>query len=330
MKTFLFALLLANIFPLIDGTDTDHTHFRLRQVAKGVWAAIHKNPGGHAICNAGIIDLGDKTVLIDPFMNLDAAEELKTTAIKLTGRDASVVINTHCHNDHIRGNQLFASSSIISTAWTREEIARAEPREIQWEKENAPAILSAYQSQLATAQGLQKRELPLWIDYFEGMIKSNPQLKTTLPGITFNDSLWLYGAERSILLKEYKNGHTKSDVAVFLPQEKILFTGDLLFTGAHPWLSDGNPAQLKKYLDEWAADTRYTIFVPGHGDTGNRENVQQLSGYISDLTQMVAEQKNNGVPDSLIIKTPIPAAYAEWLFGTRFYAANLSFLCKEK
>ena len=61
-------------------------HFKIHQLAPGVWAAINNNLGGHAICNAGIIDLGNKTVVFDPFMNLDAAADLKKAAIQLTGR----------------------------------------------------------------------------------------------------------------------------------------------------------------------------------------------------------------------------------------------------
>jgi glyoxylase-like metal-dependent hydrolase (beta-lactamase superfamily II) len=305
------------------------THFTLIPVADGTWAAIHKNPGGHAICNAGIIDLGDKTVVIDPFMNLDAAEELKAAAIQLTGREPGIIINTHHHNDHIRGNQLFPSASIVSTEWTRQEIARAEPKELQWEKENAAAILASYKKQIPVAKGLAKKELPLWIDYFEGMVKSGPQIKTTLPTMTFRDSLWIHGTKRSIQLAEFENGHTKSDLAVFLPAEGIVFTGDLLFKDAHPWLSDGNPLQLKKYLDAWAGSSEWKVFIPGHGAVGDRSTVQSMSQYISDLQRIVLEQKIKGVPDSVIEATPLPEAYAEWMFGSRFYAANLNYFCRQ-
>jgi hypothetical protein len=42
-----------------------------------VWAAIQNDKGGHAISNAGIIALGNKTVVFDASMNPDAASELK-------------------------------------------------------------------------------------------------------------------------------------------------------------------------------------------------------------------------------------------------------------
>ena len=45
-------------------------HFTIKPMAPGVWAAINNDEYGHAICNAGIVDLGDKTLIYDPFMNM--------------------------------------------------------------------------------------------------------------------------------------------------------------------------------------------------------------------------------------------------------------------
>ena len=56
---------------------TGTKHFFLQQLAPGVWAAIQNDKGGHAISNAGIIALGNKTVVFDASMNPDAASELK-------------------------------------------------------------------------------------------------------------------------------------------------------------------------------------------------------------------------------------------------------------
>src|SRR3954469_14156868 len=59
-------------------------HFTIHKVSDGVWAAVNNDHYGHAICNAGIVDLGNKTVVFDPFMNLDAAADLKAIARELT------------------------------------------------------------------------------------------------------------------------------------------------------------------------------------------------------------------------------------------------------
>src|SRR4051812_33749820 len=109
LKRFTTLLLLLPFFTLSlsFSPPAPSKHFTIQKLSEGVWAAINNDNYGHAICNAGIVDLGDKTLLFDPFMNLDAAAELKAMARELTHKEASIVINSHYHNDHVRGNQLF-------------------------------------------------------------------------------------------------------------------------------------------------------------------------------------------------------------------------------
>jgi cyclase len=84
-------------------------------LADGVYAAIHID-GGAAIGNAGIVDLGDRTLIYDTFLTPQAAEDLRIAAEALTGRPIDAVLNSHWHNDHIWGNQVFsANTEIIST-----------------------------------------------------------------------------------------------------------------------------------------------------------------------------------------------------------------------
>lgn len=93
-------------------------HFRLQQLAAGVYAAIHID-GGAAIGNAGIVDLGDRTLIFDTFFTPQAGDDLRSAAEALTGRPIDAVINSHYHNDHIWGNQAFSSDTdIISTVET--------------------------------------------------------------------------------------------------------------------------------------------------------------------------------------------------------------------
>lgn len=325
----LFATIFSTLLYWVSEQHEDHyQNFILKPISKGVWAAIHKNPGGHAICNAGIIDQGNQTVIIDPFMNLDAAEELKAAAMKLTSREASIVINTHHHNDHIRGNQLFPSAEIISTQWTKEAIPKNEPSEIQWEKDHAGAVLIGYKKQYQAANDLEKKELILWIDYFEGIVNNINKLKTTLPTKTFTKSYTISGDRNTIELIEYKNAHTQSDAAVFIMGQGIVFAGDMLFHNAHPWLSEGNPDSLKNYLDEWIKNKSLKVFVPGHGNVTDVQTVKIMRQYINDIQRIVAEQKKTETPDSVILKTPIPEAYKNWNFSSRFFTANLAILCK--
>ena len=299
-------------------------HFNLQELAPGVWAAINNDSGGHAICNAGIVDLGDRTVVFDPFMNLDAAADLRKAAETLTRREVGIVVNSHYHNDHIRGNQVFLPALILGTTWTREKIAVSEPEELAWEVRNARGILEANRKQTETATGFQKEELPLWISYFEGMVENSHKVRTTLPNQTFTDSLWIHGSARSVKLFEYRNGHTASDLVLMIPKEGIVFAGDLLFNGRHAWIGDGDPDAWSAHLRGWMDQTVYSRFVPGHGQPGDKKAVAEMIDYIQTLGGLAASYQKD-TPDSTIKATPVPERFRNWKLR-RFYPMNLSFL----
>lgn len=302
-------------------------HFNIQKLSPGVWAAINNDKFGHAICNAGIVDMGDKTIIFDPFMNIDAALDLKSIAKKLTGREASFVVNSHYHNDHVRGNQLFLPATIISSKYTKERMAVSEPAELAWERENAPKILSAYKTKYKTATSSEKEELELWIGYYEAMVTQGPLVQTTLPTLTFNDSLWINGKKQDVLLVELKNGHSPSDVIMIIPASGIAFMGDLFFEKRHPYLGDGNHESWLTNVNKIYNDTSLKTFVPGHGPVAGKTRLTEMSNYITEINSLVKQAINNNQPDSVIKKSPLPAAYTSWKLK-QFYDFNLNYFLK--
>jgi glyoxylase-like metal-dependent hydrolase (beta-lactamase superfamily II) len=305
-------------------------HFRIQTITSGVYAVINNDNYGHAISNAGIIDLGNETIVFDAMMNPDAAADLKAAAIRLTGKPVKYVINSHYHDDHIRGNQVFVpGAAIISTPWIKNEIAETEPEELAWAIKNGAIKSKELKEKLKIATGADKEELPMWIAYYDAMDKFAPLIKTTLPTITFTDSLWIYGTKRNIKLIECKNGHTGSDVLAYLPGDSILFMGDLLFENRHPYLADGDAGSWLNYLQQWENNQAVKYYVPGHGNVCNKTDVNKLHEYIYGLQQMIHEAVVAGEPDSVISKKNIPVAFSNWWFKN-FYTANISFLLKQE
>jgi cyclase len=300
-------------------------NFAIQQLAQGVWAAIHNDQYGKAICNAGIVDLGDKTLIYDPFMTPQAAEELKAAAEQLTGKPVTIVVNSHYHNDHIRGNQVFAPyATIISTNYTRNKIAEVEPEEQAWEKRHAPGLLKATRQLYNSSSEQERQELQLWIGYYEGMLESIDDLRITLPDIVFSDSLWILGTERNVKLMEFKNGHTASDVVLCVPDERVAFVGDLLFVQRHPWMSDGDPISWQANLEKLYADNFIQTYVPGHGPVCKKDGVKTLSEYFAAMQELVDNAMGDSLRSSLLLQN-IPAKYRGWYFG-RFYQNNMKFL----
>lgn len=303
----------------------ESSNFKIQEIVPGVWAAIQNDQYGKAICNAGIIDLGDKTVVFDPFMTPQAARELKEVAEQLTKRPVSLVINSHFHNDHIRGNQVFSpEATIISTHFTRNEIARVEPDEQKWEQQHAPTLLKAIKKRMSVANATEREELPLWIGYYEGMVESSHELQITLPDLVFNDSLWLIGTQRSIKLVECKDGHTASDAILLIPDEGIAFMGDLLFVERHPWISDGKPSCWQQTLKTYYEDKNYTVYIPGHGPVSGKPALQELYRYLGDIQKLCNSVENDSIKH-IVLQQPILQPYRGWYFG-KFYEPNLEYL----
>jgi cyclase len=81
-------------------------HFRVEELASGVYACIHKSGGG-AYSNAGIVDLGDQTIVVDAFDTMIAGRALRQTAEALLGRPVDRLVLTHPHSDHWIGASEF-------------------------------------------------------------------------------------------------------------------------------------------------------------------------------------------------------------------------------
>ncbi len=300
-------------------------NFTIQPLAPGVWAAIHNNHFGRAICNAGIIDLGDKTLVFDPFMTPAAAQELKETARKLTKKKVSLVVNSHFHNDHIRGNQSFLPNAlVISSATTRELVNRIEPEEQKWQKRYAPTMLQALKKRMINGNAADLDEMPYWIGYYEGLIESSDHLFIALADQTFEDSLWIEGSTLSIKLVERRNGHSPSDAVLLIPQLGIAFMGDLLSTERHPWISDGDVDGWKESLRVFYEDTLYHTYVPGHGAVSDKAALKLLYDYLVDI-QRLCENATTEAAQTALMQQPIPYPFNSWSCR-RFYQPNLQYL----
>jgi glyoxylase-like metal-dependent hydrolase (beta-lactamase superfamily II) len=309
----------------------DSKHFRLQQLADGVYAAIHID-GGAAIGNAGIIDLGDRTLIYDTFSTPQAAEDLRTAAETLTARAIDAVINSHWHHDHIWGNQVFSSmTKIISTEETRRLFNSIKGGGIYDDSyfADAKANLEATRTQFKAmgAEG-QRRQLALWIDYYQSIFEAKPILQVRAPNLTFTERLVFHGTDRTAELIAFVGGHSESDAVLFLPQERIAFMGDLLCIGYHPYLVSGDPERFCHGLDA-VTNLAPKVLVPGHGPVGMADNLTLMRQYIQTLDGIACKMVEDGETEGTIEAMAIPEPYDDWLFAS-FFSDNLHFLYQSR
>jgi cyclase len=301
-------------------------HFRLQQLAGGVYAAIHID-GGAAISNAGIVDLGDRTLIFDAFIAPQAAADLRTAAEALTGRPVDAVVDSHWHYDHIWGNQVFdANTDIISTEETRRLIIAtrghgAYDAFMADAEANLEANRAAFQA--ADDEG-RRRQLAMWVDFYQCVVETRPILQIRAPNLTFDERLAFHGTDRSAELITFAGGHTESDAVLFLPQEGIAFMSDLLFTGHHAYLAGGEPERLLHAL-EAVSDLAPRLLVPGHGPVGTAESLEGMGQFVRTLDGLARKMVEDGVAEETIDTMAIPEPYDDWLFGS-FFPGNMHFL----
>jgi cyclase len=297
---------------------TGSKHFVLTNVAEGVFAAISA-PGTGSVGNAAIIDLGDTTLVVDTFTTIQAAEDLKAAAIQLTGKSVSYVVNTHWHSDHTSGNQVFApAAQIISTTATREIMAtfgKERFNELLSNPEPMNQAIDEYEIHMQQETDAKlKTEMEWDVASQRAYMNDLSQFQYTLPAITFDHEVSIYGSNRKVQLITFGGGHTQSDLFVYLPEEKIAVMGDLVLSKHHPVMMNGNPKEWFNILDRVEQMDIDTI-IPGHGEVCSVEELREMKGYINDILALVETTvQNNGSIDDLIVPKP----YEDWYFTTYF------------
>lgn len=293
-------------------------HFRLQQLAQGVYAAINRQDGW-AIGNAGIVDMGDSTLVFDTTLTPASAGELRASAEYLTGHSVSIVINSHYHNDHTWGNMEFIPQSLVlSSTATREQILEKGKQEYLFYKTNASQQRAELQREYDDATDERSRDaLRSWLTYHQAVHKNLRRIRRITPSMTFDEQLCLCGLDRQIELLAFEDGHTDSDVILYLPAEGIIFMADLLCAGFHPYLEECDPQSLKAILGQIAnldADT----YVPGHGNIGSKGDLACMEEYVLLVDQLARQHICSEKPEESLDSIPIPAQFQSWDFRQTF------------
>lgn len=295
-------------------------HFTIEKISEGVWTTsiIH---GGSHICNSGIIDLGKETLIFDTGLCFESAQDLKDTAENLTGKTPSLVVNSHLHDDHFWGNQIFSEAKVITS---KENVWINEPK---WKQNaermynNALGAIEKVRIQLESESDYEREDAKLFTGFFQGIIDTVPYLIFKTPEITFNNHLSL-DAERRVEIIEYRNGHSESDCVLHLPDDKIVFTGDLCNIGYHLFFGLGNPINMLKILEQ-LKELEVEIVVPGHGPVGGSKAFDDMIEYITTLQSLVGDIISEGGTEEDAVTIPVPEKYLGLYGRDFFYYRNL-------
>jgi cyclase len=263
-------------------------------------------PGVYLFSAAGYGDVGlsgncvaiisrDGVLIFDTSGTPKTAQAVLGELRKLTDQPVRYVVNSHWHWDHWGGNQVFKAAfpsvQIISQEktrsmmmhdsieWNHDYLSKDIPEHIK-DIDNA---ISDARSKSAPAERLAEME-KLAADDRE-FLKEKRELTNTFPNIVFSDKMRLFMGEREIDILHAK-AITPGDSLVFLPNEKILLTGDILvypipyaIGGTYPtsWIES---LKVLKSLDP-------QVIVPGHG--GVERNQRFLDANLHLFEQVKAD-----------------------------------------
>ena len=149
----------------------------------------------------------------------------------------------------------------------------------------------------------------------------------TLPTSTFEGDIRLQVGGREVRLIEVGPAHTRGDTLVYLPADRVIFTGDIVFASGHPMVWAGPVGNWIQACERILALDVETV-VPGHGPISDKRAVATMRDYFVYLTREARERFDAGL-------TPLEAArdisfadYASWGEAERV-AANIAALYRE-
>lgn len=272
------------------------THI-FEELADGVYFATGTGTVNVA-SNALVIVNEADVVIVDSHITADAGRALLDSVRTITDKPIKYLVNSHFHFDHAHGNQVFAADAdIIGHEYTREKLAGDPLSESTYQVIGAPQaqseLLAALDAQIEAGDGdlaamrAQRAMLARHIDALEEVVP-------TPPNLTFIDDLTLRQGGREIQLIHPGRGHTGGDVIVYLPAERVLFTGDLLYPGA-PYLGDGFADEFPDTLDVVKA-LEVDVIAGGHGPLMRDKSViDRAQTYLRSYWAQVAEAHARGL-----------------------------------
>ncbi|MGY2876520.1 cyclase [Marmoricola sp. URHA0025 HA25] len=240
----------------------------LTEVSDGVYAYVQPD-GTWWINNTGFLVGSSGVVSVDACSTQARTNAYREAIASVTDQPVRTLVNTHHHGDHTFGNYLFPGATIVG-------------------QERSRAAMLAW--------GLP-RSAPYWTEVDWGPVELAP------PFLTFEEAVSVYVDELRCEIRHLgRPAHTDNDAVVWVPERKLLFSGDLLFKGGTPFVVQGSVAGALETLDELERLGAETV-VPGHGPVCGPEVIDEVRRYLRFVQDVAAR----GVADDV---APLEAALA--------------------
>ena len=251
----------------------------LHDLGNGAYAYLQPD-GSWGWSNAGLIIDGDQSLLVDTLFDEKITGEMLDVMRDATGKaaaDITTLVNTHANGDHTYGNRLVSQAEVISSVASAEEMLEFPPQMLAELLRQAP----------------QLGELGKYLEHsfsafdFDG-------IELTSPSRTFSERLELQVGDKPVHLIEVGPAHTRGDVLVHVPADRVVYTGDILFIESTPIMWAG---PVKNWLDalDLILDMDVAAIVPGHGPITDKAGVRRVHDYLSYIDREARKRYDAGL-----------------------------------
>lgn len=230
--------------------------------------------------NAGFVVGDGETLVVDSGYNsLSAQTILGYAQVASQQRDGPLfLVNTEIHWDHILGNHIFKQNGARIIAHNRNAF------------ENDPGLpnideLGEWMTEEIAASFRARGENKEGFVFFDDVVPCPPDTY-----IDEDTAMEVGGLEVRLLLTR---GHTDTNLSVFVPAERVIYVGDLIYSQYLPTPRFGNPTLGKEWIDslEKLRQLDVEILVPGHGPICRGDEIQHEIERHKQLIQNVIDGK---------------------------------------
>jgi cyclase len=309
---------------------------RLHELGNGIFAYTQL-PGSWGWSNAGLITDGDQSLLVDTLFDKKLTAEMLESMRRASQAAARIgtVVNTHGNGDHCYGNALVADAEIIGTPGCVEDLREAPPSRNQLLIRAAGIIggLGAggrVLGKVLNAVGIDRVALladaaPMATSLFADFDFTNNDV--VLPNRTFERELTLMVGDKRVELIEVGPAHTLGDAIVWVPEDRTVFTGDILFKDAHPLIWQG-PVSNWIAACERLLDMDIETVVPGHGPLTDKSALRETQQYLESLTKQARSRYDAGMSVEDAAYEVVFEEFDHWIDPERVYV-NVHTLYRE-
>ena len=295
-RLLLFALLLSAAPEVLAQAEAAE----IVKVAEGVYACVRREPPGLMFNSNTVFIINDEdVVVVDTNISPASARENLEALRRLTAKPVRYVVNTHWHDDHIAGNEVwraaFPAAEFIGHASTLTDLPTVGAANRRGTLTGGPPFVKQIRDLMAqnkslTGGALTEEERLSYasdIRMAERYFAEAPNFNLVLPTITVENRLTLHRGARVIDIRHFGRGHRGADLVVHLPKEHVIISGDLVVWPVPLVGSTSFPSEYRASLERML-ELKPAVIVPGHGqvlrdDTYARTLVRLLAS-ISEQT----------------------------------------------